>query len=96
MPYSSISEIQAANKALGHYWFDEPCRAETPILGGYYWVESRPVNERDHDLADFPSGRSYAPVVASDDGRVDWLDSNAIRLATLGEARALIDAVLEQ
>lgn len=96
MPYSTISEIMSANKAVGHYWFNEPCRAETPILGGYYWVESRPIHEEDHSLADFPTGRSYAPVVASDDGTVNWLDTDATRLPTLAEARARIDAVLAQ
>jgi len=94
MPYTTINEIKAANKALGHYWFDEPCRAETPIIAGYYWVESRPIDEDDYSHAEFPSGRSYAPVIASDDGEVNWLDHDARRLATLDEARALIDAAL--
>lgn len=86
--YKTITEIKAANKALGHFWFDQPCRTETPILGGYYWVESRP---RDDD----PGRRWYAPVKADDEGMVFWVDTNANRLDTLDAARAVIDEILK-
>lgn len=88
MVYKTISEIKEANRRAGFFWFDESCRAETPIRGGSYWVESRPR----HDSEISTSGsRWYAPVVALDDGSVDWVDNTATRLETFAEAKAMLD-----
>ncbi|MGI6797959.1 hypothetical protein [Gordonia sihwensis] len=93
MPFEKISEIRSANAAIGHHWFETAgCRAETPILGGRYWVESRPAVD---DPRDVPDGRRwYAAVQAADDGSVRWVDHNQNRLDSLEEARAMIDALL--
>ncbi|MGI6797972.1 hypothetical protein [Gordonia sihwensis] len=90
MPYATITEIQAANRALNRYWFDRESNPETEIIGGHYWVESRPRR----DSSARPGDRWYAAVRADDDGSVSYLDSSRCSLESLDEALADITAVL--
>ncbi|MCK0441211.1 hypothetical protein MUG78_17570 [Gordonia alkaliphila] len=92
MSFNNITEIREANAAAGHYWFNESCRAETKILGGRYWVESRP---RERVPSDHPEGaRWYAAVKANDDGTVEWFDTNHTRMESFEAARELLNSVL--
>lgn len=84
--YNNISEIKKANKERGHFWFNEDCRAETGIIEGRYWIESRPK-----DLRGEETGRTYGVVMAEDNGEVRWVDSEAILLPTFEEAKAVLD-----
>ncbi|WP_336794399.1 hypothetical protein [Gordonia malaquae] len=85
MPFSTITEIRNANKAAGGAWFDQPCRAETAIIDGHYWVESRAKAHHEGD------GRWYAAVHVTDDGRVKYLDHDQTRLDSVDAARQTIE-----
>jgi hypothetical protein len=88
--YKNFTEIRRANKAIGHHWFEvDPTRnhrRETVLLGGRYWVESR-------DNFD-GTAREYLAVAADPNGRVSYLHG-AQRFATLAQARAIIDTIIE-
>ena len=90
--FKNITEVKRANKELGHHWFSTStvkyfnARVETPVLGGYYWVESQDNYDR--------TKREYLAVSAAPDGAVSYLHG-AERFNTLAEAKAIIDAIIE-
>lgn len=71
MTFRNITQIKAANKAAGKYWFSPDTirhfasRVESPIMSGRYWVEST----RNAD----DSGREYKLCMAHDDGDVEYV-----------------------
>ncbi len=88
--FRNITEVKRANKALGHHWFEaDPSREhrrETDIIGGFYWVESSWDFNR--------TNREFLAVAASPDGAIQYLHG-AERFATLAEAKAIIDAIVD-
>jgi hypothetical protein len=88
--FRNITEVKRANKAIGHHWFEsDPTRnyrRETALLGGHYWVESS-------DNFD-GTAREYMAVATDANGGVSYLHG-AQRFATLAQARAIIDTIIE-
>src|SRR5687768_6031203 len=68
LPYSTVPEIVAANRAAGGHFFDRDTmrtfrtRIEVPVYGGRYFITSDVLNEDD--------GPTYSVRVASDAGHV--------------------------
>lgn len=84
--FRNITEVKKANKAMGHHWFSvKDARRVTPLIGGFYWVESLPNFD--------DTGRDYMAVAASPDGAIQYL-ADAERFATLQEAKAIIDNIV--
>lgn len=88
--YRNITEVKRANKAIGHHWFEyDPTREhrrETPIIGGFYWVES---------LWNFDkTARLFVAVAASPDGSIQYL-AGAEHFATLADARAYVRQIVD-
>lgn len=89
--FKNISEVKKANKTAGHYWFSPDTvkyfasRVETPVIGGFYWVES----QRNYD----GTAREYKAVAASPDGDISYLHG-AEGFATLEDAKAVIDEII--
>ncbi|MFZ2527647.1 MAG: hypothetical protein WAX14_08340 [Rhodococcus sp. (in: high G+C Gram-positive bacteria)] len=88
--YTTIDQIKAANKKLGHHWFSidsvdhHGTRIETGVIGNYYFVESG------YTFAGEPaSGRVFRAVAAGPDGDVRYLRGGDT-FATLDEALAAI------
>ena len=90
--FKNITEVKRANKARGHYWFSPATvksfksRVETPVQGGFYWVEST-TNYND-------TAREYLAVGCSPDGDIQYLHG-AQRFATKASAQRIIDAILK-
>jgi hypothetical protein len=68
MTYRNLSEVKAANKTLGHHWFDQDTidffgtQFHSPLLGGRFFVTSERA----------PHGpRAYSVRRANDDGSID-------------------------
>ena len=87
--FRALIEVKRANKAIGHHWFERSnveysgSQVVTPILGGFYWVESVYRNaastwDFNHSSVnsspdDFDLGRAFKAVGASPDGAVQYL-----------------------
>lgn len=107
--FKNITEVKKANKAIGHHWFDRDTieyhgsKVETPVMGGFYWVESAWKNAADKfdfdhhaNLSpdDYELGRAYRAVGASPDGAVQYL-YGAERFPTLQSAIRYITGIIE-
>lgn len=85
MSFKSISEIKAANEALGQFWFTEGAMAffntrihEDVIMGRYFITSDSPD--------DLPESRKYSVRRADDEGRIDTV-GEFMAYATKDEAR---------
>ncbi|WP_396913365.1 hypothetical protein [Mycolicibacterium sp.] len=92
--FASIEDIKAANRALGHSWFDNGTtayhgsRIESEVIDGFYFVESS------FSVAgDDSSGRIYRAVAASPNGELLYLGGSQDQYATADEALTRIHAV---
>lgn len=70
MTFSTMTEIKAANKAQGFYWFSPDtiaffdAKIEYPLAGGRFWIEST----RNYD----DSAREYKVCEVAPDGDIDY------------------------
>lgn len=70
MAFRNITQVKAANKAGGYFWFSPDTvrffnsRVESRVKGGHYWVESIQGD------ADWP--RQYRIAIVDDDGSIRW------------------------
>lgn len=86
--YRSISEIKAANKAIGHHWFDRntmrafQSRIESTVYHGRYFISS----EQFVPACGPAETRRYTIRKADDDGSISTV-GNFQQYASVREAR---------
>ena len=97
-PFRTISDVKAANRSLGHHWFDRDTvrffrsKIHGKMIAGRFFVSSSQFVGSDGDQ--FP--RAFKVQVASDTGAVDTVSfDGSDEFPSAAAARSAIRAFLE-